>query len=366
MLISLEIAYRTLEGTSMAKESANNAVKHRRAELNLTQQEAARRADVSLATWRRFENNAAGASSLDGFRADNLQGFARALKLGVAALRQLTDADSVTEAAPNTEGRVEFDQSTSDVVHLFNRCFTGEPLTPVDAMALANTVDFSDFAPARDGKLHLDNSFSYEFAAYLKGEATIRDVGLLRDLPELALTQVNNHWLVRMGERIMRIGSELGQGRVPRPQCLADEYALWIVIQNTDPPQLGDVLDIFPGLRTADDVFGYDPDVDEPDDEGGAREDWMNRMVGGLLPPDGSHDHRRYDLTVMEAYGQGIHDPSDPRHPLRWFDRDDLRERCKSELAFVRLSKEEQEARTAEALNRMSELLHPGRTDNSH
>ncbi|MER8073586.1 helix-turn-helix transcriptional regulator [Streptomyces sp. NPDC094034] len=344
----------------MAKESVNNAVKLRRAELNLTQQEAAQRADTSLATWRRFENNA-GAGPLDGFRADNLQGFARALKLSVTALRQLVGA----EATPGTEAPIEIDQPASDIVQLFNRSFTGDPLTPVDAMALANTVDFSDFAPTRDGKLHLDASFSYEFAAYLKGEATIRDVGLLRDLPELALIQVNNHWLVRMGERIMRIGSELGKGRVPRPQCLADEYALWIVIQNTDPPQIGDVLDIFPGLRDADAVFGYDPDVDEPDDESMIREDWMNRMAGGLLPPDESHSHRRYDLTLMEVYGQGIYDPGDPRHPLRWFDRDDLRERCKSELAFVRLPKEEQETRTAEALDRMWESLRPGTADNS-
>ncbi|MDX3847869.1 helix-turn-helix domain-containing protein [Streptomyces europaeiscabiei] len=321
----------------MAKESANNAVKQRRAELNLTQQETARRADVSLATWRRFENNSASADALDGFRADNLQGFARALKLSVTALKQLTNAG----ATPGSEERAEPDHSASDVVQLFNRSFTGEPLTPADAMALANTVDFSDFAPTRDGKLHLDTSFTYEFAAYLKGEATIRDVGLLRDLPELALTQVNNHWLVRMGERIMRIGSELGKGRVPRPQCLADEYALWIVIQNTDPPQISDIHDMFPGLRDADDVFGYDPDVDEPEDDRAIREDWMNRMVGGLLPPDESHSHRRYDLTLMEAYGQGVYDPGDPRHPLRWFDRDDLRERCTSELAYVRLPKEQ-------------------------
>lgn len=341
----------------MAKESVNNAVKRRRAQLNLTQQETARRADVSLATWRRFENSADSAAALDGFRPDNLQGFARALKLSVTALRRLTDA----EATPATEDRVETDQQVSDVVQLFNRSFTGEPLTPADAMALANTVDSSDFAPTPDGKLHLDTSFSYEFAAYLKGEATIRDVDLLRELPELALTQVNNHWLVRMGERIMRIGSELGKGRVPRPQCLADEYALWIVIQNTDPPQIGDVLDMFPGLRNADDVFGYDPD-----DEHAIREDWMNRMVGGLLPPDESHGHRRYDLTLMEVYGQGVYDPGDPRHPLRWFDRDDLRERCTSELAFARLPKEEQEARTAEALNRMSQLLRSGTADNSH
>jgi hypothetical protein len=135
-----------------------------------------------------------------------------------------------------------------------------------------------------------------------------------------------------MGERIMRIGSELGEGRVPGAQCLADEYALWLVIQNTDPPQLDDILDTFPGLRDASDVFGYDPDADEPDDEAAIREEWTDRMAGGLLPPDERHNHRRYDLTIMEAYGQGVYDPTDPRHPLRWFDRDDLRERCTSLL----------------------------------
>lgn len=343
----------------MAKETESNAVKRRRAELNLTQQEAARRSDVSLATWRRFENTAGDTSALDGFRASNLQGFARALKLSVPALKQLAGANATSGAG---EGPTEVDQQMTGLVHLFNSSFTGDPLTPADAMALASTVDFSDFAPTQDGRLHLDSSFSYEFAAFLKGEATVRDVGLLCDLPELALTQVNNHWLVRMGERIMRIGSELGEGRVPRAQCLADEYALWLVIQNTTPPQLDDLLDMFPGLRDANDVFGYDPDADDPDDEYAIREEWMNRMAGGLLPPDESHNHRRYDLTLMEAYGQGVYDPTDPRHPLRWYDRDDLRERCTSELASIRLPKEEQEARTAEALERMSELLTPPRT----
>ncbi len=351
----------------MANNAVYNPVKQRRAELNLTQQEAARRADVSLATWRRFENTAGDVSALDGFRTDNVQGFARALKLSVAALRRLAVAESADEAEANeSEGPAIVDRQTVDVVRLFNSSFIGDPLTPADAMALCTTVDFSDFAPAPDGRLHLDSSFGFEFAPYLKGEATIRDVDLLCDLPELALTQVNNHWLVRMGERIMRIGSELGKGRVPRPQCLADEYALWLTIQNTDPPQVGDVLDIFPGLRDAEDVFGYDPDVDDPDDESTIREEWMDRMVSGLIPPHDSHNYRRYDLQIMEVFGQGIYDPTDPRHPVRWFDRDDLRERCESELAFVRLPKEEQDARTAEALKRVSELIVPDTTNESH
>nr|WP_042190376.1 hypothetical protein [Kibdelosporangium sp. MJ126-NF4]CEL19286.1 hypothetical protein [Kibdelosporangium sp. MJ126-NF4]CTQ94915.1 hypothetical protein [Kibdelosporangium sp. MJ126-NF4] len=168
-----------------------------------------------------------------------------------------------------------------------------------------------------------------------------------------------------MGERIMRIGSELDKGRIPRPQCLADEYALWLVIQNIDPPQINDILVTFPGLRDAEAVFGYDPDVDDPDDEAAIREEWMNRMARVLLPPDESHNHRRYDLQIMEAFGQGIYDLADPRHPLRWFDRDDLRERCESELTVVRLPKEERDARAAEALKRVSELMSPGPTNES-
>jgi transcriptional regulator with XRE-family HTH domain len=144
----------------MAKETESNAVKRRRAELNLTQQEAARRSEVSLATWRRFENTAGDTSALDGFRAGNLQGFARALKLSVASLKQMVGADATSGAG---ERPAEVDQQTTDVVRLFNRSFNGDPLTPADAMALATTVDFSDFAPTKDGRLHLDSSFSHEF-----------------------------------------------------------------------------------------------------------------------------------------------------------------------------------------------------------
>lgn len=344
----------------MGNKKESNAIKLRRAELNLTQQEAARRADVSVATWRRFESTAGDASALDGFRSDNLQGFARALKLTVARLRRLGDAEPTEGQATNeADGPTFVDRQTVDVVRLFNSSFTGDPLTPADAMSLASTVDFSDFVPTVDGRLHLDSSFSFEFAAFLKGEATIRDVHLLCDLPELALTQVSNHWFVRMGERIMRIGRELNKGRVPKPQCLADDYALWLVILNSEPPPLSDVFETFPGLRSADDVFGHDPDIEDPDDDRATREEWMDRMAGSLLRSYDSHDYRRYDLEIMEGFGQGIYDPADPRHPLRWFDRDDLRERCESELAFVRLPQQEKDARTAEALNRAAESLSP-------
>lgn len=327
-------------------QPVGNPIKQRRADLDLTQHEAARRAGVSLATWRRFENETPDSGTLAGFRSDNIKGFGRALGLSVQAVRQLVAAtpDDVPE---------DDSYSTAATVKLFNDSFIGDPLTPADAMALLETVAFSDFAPSVDGRFHLESALGCGFPAYLKGEATIRDVDLLGDLPELVLTQVNNHWLTRMGERIMRVGSELGEGRIPRTLCLADEYALSLIIFNTDPPQLGDILHMYPGLRDAESVFGHDPDFDDPEDPEAGREDWLNRMIRGLLPPQESHDFRRLDLTLMEFYGQGIYNLVDPRHPLRWFDRDDLRDRYESEIAHARLSEEERNARAAETLNRM-------------
>lgn len=342
----------------MDTQAEVRAVKRRRAELHLTQQEAARRADVSLATWRRFENSVDGTDALDGFRGENVRGFARALKLTAVELRRLVRGatDAATLAADGFES-VDDDRGTDATVKMLNKAFAGDPLTPADAMALAATVVFSDFAPTVDGRFHLDSALGCGFSGFLKGEATIRDVELLRDLPEFVLMQVNNHWLVRMGERVMRVADELHEGRIPHPVCLADEYALTLVIFNSEPPQLSDLDETYPGLRDAVSVFGYDPDFDDPEDEAQGLLEWRNRMAGALLPPDESHGFRRYDLTMMEAFGQGVYDPTDPRHPLRWFDRDDLRERCESEIAFVRLSKDEREARTRETVDRMSQLF---------
>ena len=152
-----------------------------------------------------------------------------------------------------------------------------------------------------------------------------------------------------MGERIMRVGDELGEGRIPHPQCLADEYALSIVIMNSEPPTMGAALDMYPGLN------GETNNEDYEDEE--LIEDWRDQMLGALLPPDEAHDYRRHDLVVMEAHGQGIYDTADPRHPLRWFDRDDLREQCASSLAYVRMSQDEQATHTKEAMARLDKYL---------
>lgn len=53
----------------MSPSQQVNPVRQRRSELGSTQQEAARRAEVSVATWRRLE----AATALDGFKADNIR-----------------------------------------------------------------------------------------------------------------------------------------------------------------------------------------------------------------------------------------------------------------------------------------------------
>ncbi|GIE92482.1 helix-turn-helix domain-containing protein [Actinoplanes regularis] len=321
----------------MSPRQSASPIRERRSELGFTQQDAARRAEVSVATWRRLES----ATALDGFKADNVRAFARALRLSLAEFHQLMGSTEVPDA----------DGEDDDYTRLFNASFTGVPLTAAEAAALHGTVVFSDFAPMKSGDFEAEHALGCGFPAFLKGEASIREVDLLRDLPELALTQVNNHWLVRMGERIMRVGHELGEGRIPRPVCLADEYALSIVIMNTDPPSASDVLDMYPGLNHRD--------PEDWDDDEESVWDWRDQMLSALLPPEEANDYRRHDLLIMEAHGQGIYDPADPRHPLRWFDRDDLRKRCESSLAYVRLSEKEQDALTTKALERVSSSIKP-------
>ncbi|MER6971197.1 helix-turn-helix transcriptional regulator [Nocardioides sp. NPDC000445] len=328
------------------------SIRARRAELNLTQQDAAKRAGTSLATWRRFENAASSKVALEGFRAETLQGFARALKVNSTGLHELVTQG--TEPSTGSNRTTAIDLEAERAARDFNRAFTGAPLTAADAAALHLTVASSGFPPTVDGRYHPETS--YDFEAYLRSESSIREVDLLCDLPDFVLTQVNNYWLIRMGERIMRIGIELEEGRIPKPQCLADRFAASIVISNTDVPEPGDLDDFYPGIQYASDVYGYDPDTDFPED-GSIDYEWMDRVAGALVCTEEDDEPRYTELILMNAYGQGVYDPTDPRHPLHWFDIDANRERCKEEIATLYLPEAEQRARTAQAMQRLSNLF---------
>jgi hypothetical protein len=85
---------------------------------------------------------------------------------------------------------------------------------------------------------------------------------------------------------------------------------------------------------------------------------WMTGVDSDDLPALQGFVHGlRMDLLGMEAHGQDIYDTADPRHPLRWFGRDDLREQCASSLAYVRMSQDEQAAHTKEAMARLNKYL---------
>ncbi|MFI6321712.1 helix-turn-helix domain-containing protein [Nonomuraea sp. NPDC050556] len=336
-----------------------NGIKRRRSELRMTQQEAARRAGVSLATWRRFENETSSAADLDAFRGETTKGFARTLGVAVTELRHLVDSDAPHPSTDPHEAAIR------RTVEQFNQRFNGDPLTPQDAMALAQTVMFSDFAPTTDGKYSTTGALSVGFSDYLKGETVIDEVPLLCDLPGWVLIQVNDHWLSRMGECIMRIGDEIAERvRVPSLRCIADEVAMSIVIMNSDPPRLGDCDEMYPGLLGSADIFGYDPDLDDADDDDAEyRREWLNRIMGGMLPSDSAHGQRGLKLAMLNFYEQGVYDPNDPLHPLRWFDRDDLRGRFEQEMAALDLPAAEREARSREALERVSATLFPTNED---
>lgn len=79
----------------------------------------------------------------------------------------------------------------------------------------------------------------------------------------------------------MGIGHELGEGRAPKPEWLADSHAAWIVISNTETPQQQDMENIYPVLRNATDAFRNDTD------HGPIRNEWMDRVATGCCRTKG-------------------------------------------------------------------------------
>jgi transcriptional regulator with XRE-family HTH domain len=81
----------------MSKDG-ETAITARRKELGITQADAASKAGVSLATWRRFEQS----PSL-GYRGDTIRGVLRALKLGRNELMRLLDGREPTVSSGSKE-----------------------------------------------------------------------------------------------------------------------------------------------------------------------------------------------------------------------------------------------------------------------
>jgi transcriptional regulator with XRE-family HTH domain len=206
-------------------------VKELREAIGLTQADAARRADISLATWRRAEEN------LTSVSAKTRASIERVLK-GAKARRPPENA------------------AISRVVQALNSAFSDDdsPLTPTMAMRLGIVCDtFGEWDLYYDPYLADEMSIS----EYGKG-----DCPPLTGLPSSVMFRIgkNRVWLERLAGIFTRFGRFLDAGVAPVPDSLAEEYALHAAIDYAKNEERdegpGDMIELFPGLKRFTDREG--------------------------------------------------------------------------------------------------------------
>jgi hypothetical protein len=251
-------------------------VKALREAVNLTQPEAARRAGISLATWRRAEGDLASVS------AKTRASVERALK-GASA------------------GRPAESPAITRLIKSLNASFSGEEsaLTPTMAMRLGLAFD----------SLGDDNLF---LVPYLDGETSVSEYGVggclpLAGLPSSVILRIggNRAWLERLTSTFRHLGRLLDAAVPPVPQTLAGEYALHAAIgvaaDQEDDEGPDDMLEMFPGL------------VRHADREG----DWDRARAGLSGLPLGFPDLTEDELADYLRDGRQVRSRL---HPYRWWE----------------------------------------------
>ncbi|MFI0418660.1 helix-turn-helix domain-containing protein [Spongiactinospora sp. 9N601] len=167
-------------------------VKAARESLGLSQADAARRAGISLATWRRGE----------------------------------ADLDAVGEATRSKIRKVlaAIVQPVDSWVPLFNTRFRGDPLTPSEAHMLGTELTMNG------------ESFHLEYES-------IWDSHVLGELPDAILMKVSERpqWLRRFLSTSQNLGSQLHSGHVPGARNLAEAAALYIALTSASLGELTNV-----------------------------------------------------------------------------------------------------------------------------
>jgi transcriptional regulator with XRE-family HTH domain len=244
--------------------------------MNLTQPEAARRAGISLATWRRAEGN------LESVSAKTRASVERVLK-GASA------------------GRPAESPAITRLIRNLNASFSGEEsaLTPTMAMRLSLAFD----------SLGDDDLF---LVPYLDGEASVSEYGVgdclpLVGLPSSVILRIggNRAWLERLTSTFRDLGRLLDHAVPPIPQTLAGEYALHAAISvaadQEDDEGPDAMLDMFPGL------------VRHADWEG----DWDRARAGLSGLPLGFPDLTEDELADYLRDGRQVRSRL---HPYRWWE----------------------------------------------
>lgn len=251
-------------------------VKALREAVNLTQPEAARRAGISLATWRRAEGDLASVS------AKTRASVERALK-GASA------------------GRPAQSPAITRLIRNLNASFSGEEssLTPTMAMRLGLAFD----------SLGDDNLF---LIPYLAGETSVSEYGVgdclpLAGLPSSVIIRIggNRAWLERLTSTFRNLGRMLDAAVPPVPQTLAEEYALHAAIRlaadQEDDEGPDDLLEMFPGLVR----------------HAGREGDWARARAGLSRFPLGFPDLTEDELAGYVRDGRQVRSRL---HPYRWWE----------------------------------------------
>ena len=258
----------------------------RRDQLGLTQAEAARRADVSLATWRRFETEP------DTQLSDaSLQGIARALKVSVSTLgwmREDPDLD-VTTLPEVTRAH-----ASEDWLAKLNESFDGYPMTPRQALAIESAArTFSD-----------EEGFTWEDLA--AGRLRLTQAAPFCLLPADVLLDTNDAWRSRLLDTFADIAERISAGRVPWPRCVAEEVALYLSITEAQEVPLEE--NFGPETVAQLDDHGADDDLDGPLEHLFQDHDFLAMW---------EDDSWLEDPTVTEAMGVN----PDSYHPRNWWKR---------------------------------------------
>lgn len=199
--------------------NTESPIKQRRTMLQLTQQEAADKAKVSIASWRRAEGEV-----MANMRRESVKQFERVLVLPPGGLEELRSGQKTASDFP-----LKTSEAATDAAR-YNEAFarTGEedddqPLTPRLAAQLATTADIA-----------WDVWNSIEREEVSTGRTVIWENSLLSGASLAFYQQVNVVWLERLARTYRELRDRLDAGEVPYPRHMADEVVLWQVLSDIE------------------------------------------------------------------------------------------------------------------------------------
>jgi transcriptional regulator with XRE-family HTH domain len=252
-----------------------NGVVQRREQLGMTQTDAARAANVSLATYRRFETGT-------GVSNTTVEAIARALRVSPATLGYLGDVEEVDLDSIAT---VTHRTASEDWIAVLNAAHQGDPLTPKQAVLVSIAADY--YGDAGD----------VTWSMMRRGEQRITDTVPFAELPRWVLILINEAWQAAFIDTFRDLAATIDRGEQPYPRCIADEVGLWLCLQRAQKLALDEQFD--------------DETVAQFTDHGAAEDDW------DVAEEDLFQDR---DFEAIWMGGELLEVTTGELHPYRWFD----------------------------------------------